>query len=593
MTVFKSLIARVVFAAMFALTLCILLFIAANQYAIYRMRAQVVQSQAMLLELYAAQMDDALESLRLDMVQHVTNDLDLNGLCIYDPDSNRYKLSAQNCKKWLNQNVLVNRMISSQFLYDKETDMLLTASDAFASTRHLYIQNHIPLFTRGTGSAQSHAWAHVFSSGYVSDGPAQGWLLVKSVRVSDRLVLGTVVSAANLIPPLEEAITYSGAITQIYSEGGALLAQSPAFREEEAERNARIAAHFQSSEEPLRIADAGGEIYIAISRAVEPAKIRVVTLLPEHAVLQQLEQFQWIGVCLPLLLVAVALGSAAAIPALYRPFGQLIDIMDGVAKGDLSLRLPPGRTPEFRRVNERFNEMVLQIDRLNQDVREQTERTHKAELLHLQAQINPHFYQNALNLIYSLAALKQYALIQKAALHLAGYFRFIMRSGDRTICLREELQHIDNYMEIQKIRYPNAVEYECRADEALLDFPILPLLIQPFVENSVIHGFTTRRRFRICVRVARRAADCIEIGVEDNGNGMPAQMVRDLNRYMAEPDRQSGEHLGVWNVATRLKKHYGDRAALWYDAERDCGASAHILLPAEISKDAQTGRDCK
>ncbi len=578
---FRSLIARVVFAFTAALALVILLFIAANQYAIERQRRQAVQAQAMLLELYATQMESELESQRLGLLQQVAGDLDLNGLCIYDPNSNRYKLAAQACKKRLGEDLQTSEWISTRFLYDEETGVLLTASDAFASSRHLYMQGNIRSFLRGADGARSHVWTRVFSSGYINEGEAQSWLLVKSARVADRLTLGVILPVENLIPPLEEAIAYSGAITQVYAEDGALLAQSTPRREEDAQRNAHIAAHFLQSEEPLRIVDAAdGESYIAISRAVDAAEVRIVSLLPEHAVLQQLEQFERIGTCLPLALLAMLLACAAVIPALYRPFGQLVDIMEGVAKGDLSLRLPPGRTPEFRRVNERFNQMVEQIARLNQDVREQTERTHKAELLHLQAQINPHFYQNALNLIYNLAALKQFALIQEVALHLAGYFRFIMRSGDRAIRLREELEHIENYMEIQKIRYPNAMDYVCSVEAGLEDFPILPLCVQPFVENSVIHGFTARRRFCVCVRAVRRGEDYVEITVEDNGIGMTTPLTQTLNRCMAAPDGQPSAHLGVWNVATRLQKHYGTRAALWYETGRSVGVCIHLLLPA-------------
>src|SRR5699024_6848965 len=124
--------------------------------------------------------------------------------------------------------------------------------------------------------------------------------------------------------------------------------------------------------------------------------------------------FQDLGYCLPFALALLTLCTVAIISrSLDNPLSELIFAMVNVARDDLSARLPKGGTTEFMRVNLHFNNMVERIDQLNRDVREQTLLTHKAELRHLQAQINPHFYQNTLNLIYNLAALKEYALIQR------------------------------------------------------------------------------------------------------------------------------------------------------------------------------------
>lgn len=580
---YKSLMARIVFVSASAIAAVLLLFIAANQYAAARLRTQTIESQEMLLQLYVAQMDQSLDALRIGMVQHITEDLDLNALCFYDTSGDEYKLSAQSCKKWLNQNLLTNPLISSQFIYDENTGMLLTASQAFASTRHHYINSNLPLFLQRTGSVGSRSWKRLFTSGYLTESSTPGWLLIKTIAASKSVTLGTVVAVPDLLPLLENSISYEGTITQVYSKDGYLLTQSPTDSFAGPAMEPEIAAHLKNNDQSYVILNqADGKRYIAISSTLSTAQVHIVILAPETAILQQLTQFQYIGSFLSCLLALVTLLSTAAIPILYKPFAELIQIMEGVANGDLSLRLPKGHTSEFRQVNAGFNDMVQRIAQLNRDIYEQNLRVHKAEIMHLQAQINPHFYQNTLNLIYNLAALKEYELIQKTALHLADYFRFIMRSGDRTIHLRDELTHINNYMELQKIRYPRAIEYQCIVqDDAILDDPILPLLIQPFVENSVIHGFTRVRSFRIEVRVLHLYEGSLHVEIEDNGNGISDEMVFQLNQLMNESEPQSEEHIGIRNVVNRLKRCYGSRASLHIHSHMGHGTCVYIELPID------------
>lgn len=578
----KSLMARIVFVSVSVIAFILLLFIAANQYAIEHMRNQAVRSQQSLLDLYSAQMDDSMETLRLSMIQRVNDDLDLNALCFYDPSDNAYLLSAQQCKKWLNQNLGLNGLISSQYIYDARSGMLLTASKRYASARHQYIQTHLSSFLLNTGYTGASDWTLQYTTGYLTDGAQSGWLLTKCIPLTPQVTLGACVSVSDFIPPLQDVISYEGTVTRIYSRNGLLLAQSSNDPPSTSACSDELySALLQNDGQPYFIykkADTGAR-YIVISHFLDTAGIRIVTLLPERAILQQLSQFRTIGELIPLLLVVIVCAFALSLPRLYRPYQQLVDIMEGVAQGDLTLRLPEGRTPEFRQVNAGFNKMVERIEQLNRDVYEQTLLTHKAELRHLQAQINPHFYQNTLNLIYNLAALKQYELIQKTALHLADYFRFIMRSGDQPIRLCDELRHIENYMELQKIRYPRAFEYLCQADESLLTFPILPLLIQPFVENSVIHGFTTRRVFCVTVRVFSTESGSLAVEIEDNGNGIPQELIAELNRLMSEPDQERGQHIGVWNVVTRLRHFYGKRAMLRFDSRLESGTCVHLEIP--------------
>jgi len=196
-----------------------------------------------------------------------------------------------------------------------------------------------------------------------------------------------------------------------------------------------------------------------------------------------------------------------------------------------------------------------------------------------------------LNLVYNLAALKEFELIKKTALYLSEYFRFVLRSGDKAIPLREELRHIETYMGLQQIRFPGMIDYEADIGPGLDALEILPLTLQPFVENSVIHGFTRERAFRVSVR-ARREGDATAIEISDNGAGMDEGTRGCLNAYLRDGKRvaagedSGGAHIGIKNVAMRLWERYGDGAKLEFLAQEGPGTRVRVVLARAMGVEA-------
>ncbi len=578
MALLKSLVARITMLCCVTMTLITAVFIAANQFAMSSMRNQVIDTHAALLSFYTQRLEDSLNSLRIEMAQYIADDVDLITLSIYSPTEDRYKLNIQACRTWLMQRVNTSETVETHFIYAANSSTLLTASQTLTSLRHRYLNQHIDQLLEYADTAANPVWKCMPTVGYLSERMSPGWVLIKAAKASDQITIGTIVSIAGFLPPLQSIGDYNGIITLVYDQSGTLLASSEYIDEE---KKTLYAAIPQDVEYTWVGKAKNGEDYAAINTYMETAPLRFVTLLPESEVLKPLKVFRQIAAYLPVLMLAMVIIMAFLIRgSLQNPFREMIRVMGRVSAGDLAARLPPGKTTEFVWLNAQFNDMVRRIGDLNRDVAEQTERAHRAEIRHLQAQINPHFYQNTLNLIYSLAALKKYDLIQKTALYLADYFRFIMRSGDEMISIEDELKHIANYMELQKIRYPNAIEYLVSVEAALRERSILPLLIQPFVENSVIHGYTTQRLFRIDVRVYGKH-EIIAIEIEDNGKGMDSEMIERLNGIMNGTMNQQERHIGVWNVVSRLYRYYGASATLAFLEKDGPGTFVHIELPME------------
>ena len=222
---------------------------------------------------------------------------------------------------------------------------------------------------------------------------------------------------------------------------------------------------------------------------------------------------------------------------------------------------------EFRMVNHTFNGMMEQIQELRIHVYEEQLNKQKAELQHLQLQINPHFFMNSLNIIYNLALVKNYALIQEMAISLVQYFRYMFRSNLTFLPLKDELQHIRNYIRIQELRFPDQLAFETSAPEFLLSARIPPLVIQTFVENSIKHAVSSEGPVAIAVRVDlddNREAPMIVIEVRDWGSGFTEEVLREIRAGNRIVDAQGGEHIGIWNVRRRLGLLYGDRSDIQF-----------------------------
>ncbi|WP_239617903.1 cache domain-containing sensor histidine kinase [Cohnella mopanensis] len=333
-----------------------------------------------------------------------------------------------------------------------------------------------------------------------------------------------------------------------------------------------------------------GESYIVLSQPSQYADIRYTLVMKESYILKNLPFFQkvlnfWIPLSVAIVLTLYLLFLQRV---MFQPFVRLIRGMRKLGQGQFDTRLPVlADSSEFNFVTGTFNKMAEQIESLKIDVYEEQIRLQRAEYKHLQIQINPHFYMNSLNIIYNLAALKDFKTVQKLSLHLADYFRFLML-GDRTVVrIEDEFRHIEHYLEIQKVRYVSKLEYSIDANSEYLGWEVSPLMLQPFVENCVIHGFNKRVQdgtpFRIyiqCEDDQDEPDQYVGLVVRDNGPGFPESMLLELNSH-TYISHSKENHLGIWNIIRRFKMLYGGRGSIQFDNDPAGGAIVKVRLPRE------------
>ncbi|MFD0589209.1 sensor histidine kinase [Paenibacillus sp. GCM10027627] len=239
-----------------------------------------------------------------------------------------------------------------------------------------------------------------------------------------------------------------------------------------------------------------------------------------------------------------------------RPIRKLVQGVQRLKKGDLSARLRFQPHNEFDFLFDRFNEMAEQIQDLIERVYAEKLRLHEATVKQLQAQINPHFLYNSLFFVINTAKLGDTPAVVAMAQNLAEYYRYSTRMELQTTAFREEIKLIENYLTIHNLRMQR-LYYEINIPEYMLDVQVPRLLIQPIVENAIVHGVEKKPGEGIILITGDQRDDYYTITIEDNGPGMEPADLHELEKQLTRP-MDTEASCGVWNVHKRLHYMYGD-----------------------------------
>jgi two-component system, sensor histidine kinase YesM len=266
-----------------------------------------------------------------------------------------------------------------------------------------------------------------------------------------------------------------------------------------------------------------------------------------------------------------------------------------IANGDLDARAERPNVKELNHLAENLNSMAGKIeDLIDENVQEQM-NLQKAEMKTLQAQITPHFLYNTFDTIIWLAESGQTAEVIEITRAFSDFFRISLSKGHEWITVSQELEHVGNYLKIQKIRYENILTYEFNIDEGIGSIPVLKLVLQPLVENAIYHGIKNKRgRGRISVsahlingKETQDSAendggtDYIVFTVEDDGIGFtPARLEEVLNELNKKADAENLKAVyGLYNVNKRLNLYYDKSVSLSIKSEYGKGTIVSFTVP--------------
>lgn len=259
-----------------------------------------------------------------------------------------------------------------------------------------------------------------------------------------------------------------------------------------------------------------------------------------------------------------------------RPIQQLHEGIGDVANNNLDVYVPPPHDDELGELAEGFNGMVSALKRNQEELVKNQQELNQAQIRMLQAQLNPHFLCNTLDTMKWISKINKVPQVALMSTNLADILRFCI-SPDEFVPLEREVEILQRYIEIQKIRLSSAFAFSVDLPAELEDCLVPKMILQPIVENSILHGLRGVEDGRIQVRACEIQGGLLRLTVTDNGQGLPPDMVGAY--YRRDRERRQGR-LGLYNVDTILTKYYGEDCGLYLDNSPDGrGAVVTATLP--------------
>jgi len=289
------------------------------------------------------------------------------------------------------------------------------------------------------------------------------------------------------------------------------------------------------------------------------------------------------------IMLLIALFSVfALITVIYFITGRLTGSINGIVaalqkagQGDLTVRiLYNNKMPsELKRIAETFNSMIIEIDALIDEVRVISEKKRNAEIATLEAHVNPHFLYNALDTINWMAIDKDELEISNSINSLAQILRYSIDSTIDTVEIHQEVEWLRAYIAFQRIRLKDSFECTIGVDPSAVDCHIHKLLIQPFIENAIVHGFKKEKKnFLLDISIIKQDG-YVNIKIADNGAGIDAEKLKAINdgKKIISDNR---DHIGISTAIERIKIYYGDSAFVKIQSQSGEGTVVEIIFPA-------------
>lgn len=328
---------------------------------------------------------------------------------------------------------------------------------------------------------------------------------------------------------------------------------------------------------------ADGREYYARCEKIGPSGWLIASILPYRDVFRLSREMS-----LEMLLIVILTGLAAYLLAYLisqstlKRISQLTATMQAVEKGNVAVRLEPSGNDEIAQLMDGFNQMMDRVDALMEERMEHGRQIKNLELKALQAQINPHFLYNSLDLINCTAINRNVPEISRMVGALGKFYRLSLSKGREVISLSEELQHAKLYVQIQNMRFENRVLTEWDTDPSADRCQIIKIVLQPIIENAILHGIFEKPskcgRLKVTVQ---RGGDGIRIAVEDDGVGMDnATLLANFSKTAPPAGPEPSGGYGIRNIQERLILAYGPSYGLSCESRPGKGTVVTVHIPA-------------
>lgn len=331
----------------------------------------------------------------------------------------------------------------------------------------------------------------------------------------------------------------------------------------------------------------GQKEYYITRQNVDGASWQMILIIPENEYEDQY-RFLWLSAALMLGSMIAVIGLMSYLLSGYY-VGRLKKLnveMTGLESGNLNANLPiTTEEDEIEKIYHNFNGMVQEVQRLMQEHYQLGKEVKMAEVRALQAQINPHFLYNTLDLINWISMDYGAEEIGTLTWNLARFYRLSLNHGKSLISIGEEVEHVEVYVNIENYHFDNAISLEVDVPEELKSYACLNIILQPFVENAIVHGIAEKPDIESCeIRIcARREEQDIVFSVQDDGPGVD---VKEMQKETQQDIRTAQHGYGVRNINFRLKLCFGEKYGVTY-LESEKGTHVEIKIPVMTMAEAE------
>ena len=380
------------------------------------------------------------------------------------------------------------------------------------------------------------------------------------------------------------AVGNSSAETRVVDTGGMVLLSK------DKEETGRYVNYIDEMENGIQIFTKNGNMYVC--QKIKNWNYYVVSSISSYKLMESgFRTIVVVIIVLIIVLITVSIIIRILVKKMYQPLDKVVSKMDHVATGSLRTRINVDNMGEdFTKLAVGFNSMMDEIEVLMEQVKLEQHQLEQIRFNALQSQIQPHFLYNTLECIHWQAIAEGNKEISTMVKALAKYYRICLSKGHDVIPIREEIEHIRNYMIIQNMRYDNIIGSEIVVESRVEESLIPKLTLQPLVENSIYHGMKVKEGKKGTLYLtAYKDGDEVVIKVSDTGTGMSQEQIDEMNEQLSRYEDSFG--YGVRNVNKRIELLFGEGYGLHYQKNDSGGVTVVIHLPyqTEIKKNTAGG----
>jgi two-component system sensor histidine kinase YesM len=266
--------------------------------------------------------------------------------------------------------------------------------------------------------------------------------------------------------------------------------------------------------------------------------------------------------------------------SIIKRISSVIGQMQGVRFGIPTHLDTKGGTDEIGELIETYNYMTDQLDQLMIQKEQSARDLRLSEFKALQAQINPHFLYNTLDMINWMAQTGKSTEVSLAVQRLSKFYKLTLSKGNNIVSIRDELEHVSLYVQLQNMRYEDKIHFFIDVPDEMLDYEIPKLVLQPIVENSIFHGILGKDSKEGNIVIMGWLEDDIMVfTVSDNGIGIPSEELQTI--LLGSNTKETGNNIAIYNTHKRLQVFFGEEYGLSYLSTPGVETEVQIRIPAK------------